>query len=106
MAQQNRSKVKRVPQRTCIACRKVEGKRSFVRIVRTTSGVEVDVTGKKSGRGAYLCSSRQCWQIALRTNRIEQALRTRLSAEERQALQAYGEQFSNEDEEAPVETSV
>ena len=97
MAQQNRSKVKRVPQRTCIACRKVEGKRSFVRIVRTTSGVEVDVTGKKSGRGAYLCSSRQCWQIALRT---------RLSAEERQALQAFGEQFSNEDEEAPVAASA
>jgi predicted RNA-binding protein YlxR (DUF448 family) len=45
---------KHVPQRTCIACRRVAGKRSFVRVVRTAQGVEIDPTGKRAGRGAYL----------------------------------------------------
>ncbi len=77
---------KHVPQRTCIACRQVAGKRSFVRLVRTEHGVEVDPSGKKAGRGTYLHPNQMCWQMALRGNRIEQALRTKLSAESRQAL--------------------
>ena len=45
-----------IPQRTCVGCRTTTAKRQFVRIVRTAAGrVEVDLTGKKAGRGAYLC---------------------------------------------------
>lgn len=80
---------KHVPQRTCIACRRVEGKRGLVRLVRTDAGVEVDPTGKKAGRGAYLHPYQACWRMALRGNRLEQALRTRMSEENRQALIAY-----------------
>ena len=87
MAQKNRGiKPKHVPQRTCIACRKVAGKRSLLRLVRTESGVEVDATGKLAGRGAYLHPYQNCWQAVMRGGRIEQALRTRLSEENRQAL--------------------
>lgn len=82
-------KLKYVPKRTCIACRKVEGKRSLVRIVRTDSGVEIDPSGKKAGRGAYLCATKQCWEAALRGNRLDQALRTKISAENRQSLLTY-----------------
>jgi predicted RNA-binding protein YlxR (DUF448 family) len=78
-----------VPQRTCVACRRVEGKRSLVRLVRTEAGVVVDPGGKLAGRGMYLHQNRQCWQAALKGGRIEQALRTKLSAENRRALADY-----------------
>ncbi len=89
MNKQKGVKPKYVPKRTCIACRKVEGKRSLVRIVRTDSGVEVDPGGKKAGRGAYLCATKQCWEAALRGNRLDQALRTKISVENRQSLLTY-----------------
>jgi predicted RNA-binding protein YlxR (DUF448 family) len=82
-------KPKHVPQRTCIACRKVAGKRSLLRLVRTERGVEVDTTGKLAGRGAYLHPYQNCWQAVMRGGRIEQALRTRLTEENRQALLAF-----------------
>jgi predicted RNA-binding protein YlxR (DUF448 family) len=53
-------------------------------------GVEVDLTGKKSGRGTYLHPYQICWRAALDGSRLEQALRTRLSAENRQALLNFG----------------
>ena len=96
MTQSQRSKPKRVPQRTCIACRKIEGKRALQRIVRTLEGVEFDPTGKKAGRGAYLCANKQCWQNALRSSRIEQALRTKLSSENRQQLATHAESLPDD----------
>jgi predicted RNA-binding protein YlxR (DUF448 family) len=90
MVQKSRGpRPKHVPQRTCIACRKVEGKRGLLRLVRTEAGVEVDPTGKQAGRGAYLHPVQSCWQAVLRGNRIEQALRTRLTDENRQALLSF-----------------
>jgi predicted RNA-binding protein YlxR (DUF448 family) len=80
---------KHVPQRTCIACRQTAGKRSLLRIVRTDQGIEVDSTGKKPGRGAYLHPYRACWRVVLRGDRLGQALRTQLSDSDRQVLQAF-----------------
>ena len=77
---------KHVPQRTCIACRDVAGKRGLIRIVRTADGVNVDQTGKVAGRGAYLHPSRACWEQVLETRRLDQALRTKISPADRQAL--------------------
>lgn len=67
---------KHIPQRTCIACRTVRSKRELVRIVRTvTNHVEADATGKKAGRGAYLCRQRECWEQVLDSRgRLEHAL--------------------------------
>jgi predicted RNA-binding protein YlxR (DUF448 family) len=82
--------VRHVPQRTCIACRKTDLKRGLVRLVRVPEkGVEVDVTSKKSGRGAYLCPDPKCWENALKTGRLEQALKTSLKAENKEALAVY-----------------
>jgi predicted RNA-binding protein YlxR (DUF448 family) len=80
------SRQKHVPQRTCIACRRVEDKRGLIRLVRTDVGIEVDPTGKKPGRGAYLHPYQKCWMEVLHGNRVEQALRTRFSDENRKAL--------------------
>ena len=85
-----RVKSKSLPQRTCIACRQVKEKRDLVRLVATEDGIaEIDVLGKKPGRGAYLCARRTCWELALRRNRLDYALRTRLRDDNRQALREY-----------------
>lgn len=79
-----------VPQRTCIACRRVGDKRDLVRVVRTPSaGVQVDLTGKQNGRGAYLCRARTCWDKALRGASLARALKTNLTEEEAALLQAF-----------------
>lgn len=84
-----------VPQRTCVGCRRSTQKRELIRIVRTPEGtVEVDATGKRSGRGAYLCDSAQCWHEALRKDRLSSALRTRLSEADKERLRAYAESLS------------
>lgn len=79
-----------IPQRTCVACRTGQNKRELVRIVRTDTGVEVDPSSKKSGRGAYLCPNYECWELGLKGNRLEHALHTRLSMSNRQILLEYG----------------
>ena len=81
---------RRLPQRSCVACRTTAAKRELVRIVRLPTGaVEVDSTGKKSGRGAYLCRHVTCWEEALKRNRLSKALRTTLTEESRAVLQAF-----------------
>ena len=81
---------RRVPQRTCIGCRQVAAKRSMIRIVRTPEdGVQLDPTGKRSGRGAYVHENIACWEAALEGNRLAQALKTELSPEEREMLTAH-----------------
>ncbi len=67
---------KHVPQRTCVACRRTDTKRGLVRLVRTAEGrVEIDPTGKRNGRGAYLCHNPACWEAALKRRSLERALR-------------------------------
>lgn len=81
--------VRHVPQRTCSGCGRKAGKREFVRVVRTDSGgVIVDATGKKAGRGAYLCQDPACWESSLKRGRLEHNLRIRIPAEARDALRA------------------
>ncbi len=83
-------KQKRIPQRTCVACRTVRPKRELVRIVRTPEGsVAVDETGKQNGRGAYLCPEPGCWERALSKDRLSRALRTDLTEETRARLREY-----------------
>src|SRR6476661_7388090 len=74
---------KHIPQRTCVACRRVNAKRGLVRIVRTPEGsVVVDETGKRAGRGAYLCRVHECWDLALKKKALEYALKTAISLED------------------------
>jgi len=81
---------KHIPQRTCVGCREVQGKRQLVRIVRTPDGrVEIDPTGKRAGRGAYLHERRTCWNQALR-GRLSHALKVEhLRDDDRATLEAH-----------------
>ena len=79
-----------LPERTCIACRATGNKRGLVRIVRTREGVEIDLSSKKPGRGAYLCPTFECWEAGVKGNKLEHALHTKLESDERKALEEYG----------------
>lgn len=81
---------KHVPLRTCITCRQERGKRELIRVVRTPDGaVQVDLTGKLAGRGAYLCRVRTCWEQALGGQRLNAALKMTVSADDQAALRAF-----------------
>jgi hypothetical protein len=85
---------KRVPERTCIACRQVKAKRDLVRIVKTSDeGIAEDINGRKSGRGAYLCKTKECWENGLKGNRLEYVMRTVLTQQDRQRLEEYAEKL-------------
>lgn len=81
-------KQKHVPQRTCVGCRETLPKRSLIRIVRSPQGVRVDPGGKMPGRGAYLHDRRSCWERGLKGS-LAHALKTELSAEDREYLSAF-----------------
>ncbi len=86
-----------IPQRTCTGCGQVQPKRQMVRVVRTVSGqIEVDLTGKKSGRGAYLCKNADCWEKALQKSSLSRALKTEISPLDRDELLKYGRLFGRE----------
>ena len=79
--------IKKIPQRTCVACRTIGGKRGLVRIVRTPEGrVALDPTGRLPGRGAYLCRESACLSAAINGNQIEHILKIKLSPEDRESL--------------------
>lgn len=83
---------KHVPQRTCVACREVNAKRSLIRLVRTEEGVRVDQTGRLPGRGAYLHDDKECWEKALSKGILARALKTEIRPEDMEALQAFKDQ--------------
>ncbi len=73
-------KQRKIPMRLCVACREKNPKKELVRVVRTPEGdVVVDLTGKRSGRGAYICLRRECLQKALRRKCLERSLERPLS---------------------------
>ncbi|TMC19515.1 MAG: YlxR family protein [Chloroflexi bacterium] len=81
---------KHVPLRTCISCRETKSKRELLRVVRTPDGhVLIDATGKKSGRGAYLCARLSCWKQVMKSKRLERELDVTISEEDRAQLDEY-----------------
>jgi len=73
-------KRRKVPLRTCIGCQEQKNKKELIRLVRTPAGiVEIDPTGKKAGRGAYICNKRSCLEKAVKAKRIEKSLRHEVS---------------------------
>ncbi|NPV92005.1 MAG: YlxR family protein [Firmicutes bacterium] len=68
-------RVRKVPQRMCVGCQEMRGKKELIRIVRTPTGeIVLDPTGKKSGRGAYICPVSDCLEKAIKKKQLERAL--------------------------------
>lgn len=79
-----------VPQRMCVACRGHDAKRGLYRIVRSPEGqVEPDPTGRRNGRGAYLCGQQACWEKALATGILARALNVEIDTETLNELRRY-----------------
>lgn len=75
-------KVKKIPQRKCLGCNEMKDKKSLVRIVRSPEGeIGLDLTGRKNGRGAYVCPSEECITKAVKEKRLERALEKQISEE-------------------------
>jgi predicted RNA-binding protein YlxR (DUF448 family) len=70
-------------------------KRQLIRIVRSPEGVQVDLTGKTAGRGAYMHDRRSCWERGLKGT-LAHALKTELTAEDRERLQTFMETLPEE----------
>lgn len=80
---------RKIPQRQCVGCRTMKDKKALVRIVKTPEGeICVDATGKKSGRGAYICPDAQCLQKARKSRALERAFETAIGEDIYAALQA------------------
>ncbi|MCQ2456257.1 MAG: YlxR family protein [Clostridia bacterium] len=78
----NTPKTKKVPERRCTGCGESFPKRDLIRVVRTPEGsVEIDFTGKKSGRGAYICPKAACFKKARKYGRIAKSLEVPISEE-------------------------
>ena len=73
---------KRVPMRKCVGCGEMIGKKGAVRVVRDKDGnVSVDPTGKKSGRGAYVCKDAKCLELAVKGRKLERSFKCAIPAE-------------------------
>ena len=73
---------RKIPVRRCVGCNAQKPKKELVRVVRSPDGtVSVDLTGKKAGRGAYLCPSAACLAKARKAKRLERALDTQIPPE-------------------------
>ena len=68
--------VKKIPTRLCIGCQEQHPKKELVRIVRSPDGdFSVDLTGKKAGRGAYICNNKECFDKAIKAHRFDRSFK-------------------------------
>lgn len=71
-----------------MGCRTVLSKRALIRLVRTPEGIQIDLTGKLAGRGAYLHDRRACWESGLK-GALASALKTKVTNDDREHLEAF-----------------
>ena len=73
---------KKSPQRQCVGCGEMKDKREMLRILKTADGeITLDATGKKNGRGAYLCFDRTCLEKAVKGHGLERSFKMAVSGE-------------------------
>ena len=88
---------KKVPLRQCIGCGQMKGKKEMMRILRTTEGeIVLDMTGKKNGRGAYLCRSSDCLKKARNSKGLERSFKRSIPNEVYDQLEKEFEEFEAE----------
>ncbi|MEK8130189.1 YlxR family protein [Paenibacillus filicis] len=81
-------KPRKTPLRKCVACQEMMPKRELIRVVKTPTGeLLIDLTGKKAGRGAYLCGKQSCFKLAKKSRALDRALKAQVSPEIYDALE-------------------
>lgn len=76
------SVTKKIPQRQCIGCGEMKNKKEMIRVIKTPEeNIIIDATGKKNGRGAYICKSVECFQKAVKSRGLERSLKVNIPRE-------------------------
>ena len=74
--------MKKVPLRQCIGCQEMKSKKEMLRVLKTAEGkIILDATGRKNGRGAYLCFSKECLKKARKNRGLERSLKISIPSE-------------------------
>lgn len=90
--------VKKVPQRQCIGCGEMKGKRELIRVLKDTEGnISIDATGRKNGRGAYLCPSMECFRKAVKGRGLERSFKMAISKEIYESLEKEMERLGEQE---------
>ncbi|MGN0483957.1 MAG: RNase P modulator RnpM [Lachnospiraceae bacterium] len=78
---------KKIPMRQCVGCGEMIEKRNLIRVIKTSEGdILLDATGRKNGRGAYICKNSACLQKAIKSRGLERSLKTAIPEDVYEAL--------------------
>lgn len=85
---------KKIPLRQCIGCGEVKNKKELIRVLKTTDDqIVIDATGRKNGRGAYICPSMDCYKKAVKSKGLERSLKMAIPKEVYESLEKEMEQL-------------
>ena len=88
---------KKVPMRKCVGCQEMKGKKEMIRVIRTSEGeFLLDATGRKNGRGAYLCPNSDCLAKAVKNKGLERSFKQAIPKEVYEALEKEMEVLESE----------
>ena len=77
-----------MPVRMCVGCQEMKNKKEMIRVIKTPEGTfMLDATGKKNGRGAYVCPSEECLQLARKNKGLERSFKQAIPAEVYETLE-------------------
>ncbi len=81
------STTKKIPMRKCTGCGEMKEKRTMMRVIKCDEGIVLDTTGKKNGRGAYLCKRTECFLLAVKNKGLERSLKVQIPKEVYETLE-------------------
>lgn len=89
--------MKKVPMRKCVGCQEMKSKKELIRVVRTEEGeFLLDATGKKNGRGAYICPDMECLKKAIKSKGLERSFKQSIPKEVYETLEKEMSQLDSE----------
>lgn len=91
------STAKKIPMRKCVGCQEMKNKRELLRVLKTSEDeFMIDATGKKNGRGAYLCFSKECFEKAVKCKGLERSFKQSIPKEVYEKLEKELDALANE----------
>ncbi len=89
--------MKKIPLRQCIGCGEMKSKKEMIRVLKTTEDeIVIDATGRRNGRGAYICPSMECFKKAVKSRGLEHSLKMAIPKEVYEALEKEMEQIGQQ----------
>lgn len=87
--------IRKIPMRQCTGCGEMKSKKELIRVIKTPEDeIVIDTTGKKNGRGAYLCCSKECFKKAVDRKALERSLKVTIPQEIYETLEKELDEFN------------